>query len=115
MAHIEPTFKNIGSSCVRVQWPGLAAGDTAEPVHLAGDADRSVQVEGTFDGATITIEGSIDETNFRTLSDPTGTGLTFTAARIEAITEACVQIRPTVTAGGAGVDLTVSVLLRSSR
>ena len=114
MAHVEPTFKNIGSSCVRVEWAGIAAGDTAEPVQWAGDADRSVQVEGTFDGATITIEGSIDEVNFRTLSDPTGTGLTFTSGRIEAITEAVVMIRPSIS-GGTTVDVTVSLLLRSSR
>lgn len=115
MATIQPVMKDIGSNCVRATWPNMAQGDDAAPVKLGGAADRSVQVEGTFDGVSVAIKGSIDETNFETLSDPTGTSLVFTAAKIEAITEATVQIKPELSGAGAATNVTVSLLVRSSK
>lgn len=109
------TTKNIGSSCVLVQWADLANGDEGEPVKLAGAADRSVQVEGVFSGATVAVVGSLDESNFEVLTDPQGNGLNFTAAKIEAVTEATVQAKPTVSGGDGSTLVTVSMLLRSAK
>ncbi len=109
------TTKNIGSSCVLVQWANLANGDEGEPAKLAGAADRSVQIEGTFSGATAAIVGSIDEVNFEVLTDPQGNGLNFTAPKIEAVTEATVQVKPTVSGGDGSTLVTVSMLLRSAK
>lgn len=109
------TTKNIGSSCVLVQWANMANSDEGEPVKLAGAADRSVQVEGTFSGATVAVVGSLDEANFEVLTDPQGNGLNFTTGKIEAVTEATVQVKPTVTGGDGSTLVTVSMLLRSAK
>jgi hypothetical protein len=56
----------------------LGNADTGIAIDMTDYADRSVQVEGTFGSATITIEGSNDGTNWETLRDPQGVALTFT-------------------------------------
>ena len=71
----------------KIYWTGLAKGDTGAPfradlIHAAGGSDRSAQIVGTFDSATITIEGSNDGTNYTTLTDPQGNALSFTTAAI---------------------------------
>jgi hypothetical protein len=95
-------------------WSGLtkATDDTGDPVALPNRADRSVQVTGTFGGGTIVIEGSLDGTNYVTLTDPQGNSLSKTAAFLEAISEAVRYIRPRVTAGDGTTSLVCTILFR---
>ena len=93
-------------------WSGLAAGDDGAPIDLAAFADRSVQVAGTFDGATVEIHGTVDGTNYVVLSDPQGNALSFSTAKIEAVTELVYRIKPVVSGGGASTNLTVSLIAR---
>jgi len=96
-----------------ITWPSLANGDDGGPVGGSGWADKSVQVEGTFGGGgTVVLEGSNDGTNYRTLNDPFGVPLSFTAAGIHAITEATRYIRPRVTGGDGTTGITATVLVR---
>ena len=95
-----------------VTWAALAANDDGAPLKYGQLADRTVQVAGTFDGATVVLEGSLDGSHYHTLTDPQGNALSFTAAGLEAVTEAVAFIRPRVTGGGAGVALDVLLLLR---
>jgi len=82
-------------------------------VHYALATDRSVQVHGTFGvGGTVLIEGSNDGTNWYTLTDPQGNALSVTAAKIEAISEPTVYVRPRVTAGDGTTSLTVTIFAR---
>lgn len=100
-----------------VQWAGLAAsGDDGQvyPCFQIALADRSVQVEGTFGGATVLIEGSLDGANFRTLTDALGSPLSFTAAGLKYITEPVAYVRPRLTAG-AGASLTVTMFFGGQR
>lgn len=92
-------------------WANLAAGDDGAPIEAVEFADRSVQVAGTFGGATLVVEGSNDSTAYGTLTDPQGNDLNITAARIEMVSEVTRLIRPRVQ-GGTGVNLTISLLTR---
>lgn len=103
-----------------VVWEGLVKGDTGEsdesgsPLGMSSFADRSVQVTGTFDSATVTIEGSNDGTTWATLSDQVGDDLSFTAAGIAMVAELTRYIRPAVSDSGGSADIDVTMLVRSS-
>lgn len=93
-------------------WEGMASGDTAVAVELAQLADRSVQVSGAFDGATINIEGSINGVDYATLTDPQGNALSFTSGRIEGVTELVAYIRPAIVGGGASAAVDIHLLMK---
>lgn len=95
----------------RVTWEALAAGDDGQAFAPLYQRDMSVQVTGTFGGATVTLEGSNDGTNWYTLNDPFGTALSFTAAGLEGITEHCWQYRPNITGGDGTVDIDVVMVV----
>lgn len=117
MATIIPTFSKIrgpagGIDAVVATWTGLAAsGDVGQALQRTDLVDRSVQVNGTFSGATLVFEGSNDGTNYFTLSNPSGTTLSFTAAGLMQVTEATAWVRPHVTSG-SGASLTVTLTAR---
>jgi hypothetical protein len=96
----------------------LGPGDDGEAVALPRHADRTVQVTGTFGGATVKIEGTLDDSTWAPLTDPQGNVLTFTSypagysSVIEAISEAVVAVRPVVV-GGTGTNLTITLFCRS--
>ena len=78
MAVVPPAIVNVSMHDVTagtddkahvVTWV-LTNGDTATPLVMPYSTDRSVQVEGTFAGSSVTIEGSNDGANYRTLRDP---------------------------------------------
>ena len=64
MTTIVPTFSKIrgpagGIDAVVATWTALAAsGDVGQPLQRVDLSDRSVQVAGSFAGATIVFEGS---------------------------------------------------------
>ncbi len=91
----------------------LATGDDGAPIEAVEFADRSVQVAGTFGGASVVIEGSNDSAAYGTLTDPQGNDLAIVGAKVEMITEVTRLIRPRVQ-GGSGVNVTVSLLARFS-
>lgn len=113
MATITPTGEKVpgpvGKASV-VTWSAMATGDTGSAVQSPGFSDRSVQVEGTFGGATVTIQGSNDGTNYYTLTDTAGVALTFTSAGLRQMLQITRYVRPAVTAG-AGSALKVSLLI----
>jgi len=101
-------------------WTGLtnATTDDGEPIgtDYAGYSDRSVQVIGTFGvGGTVRIEGSLDGTNYAVLTDPQGNALDITSAKIEAISEAVLYMRPRVTGGDGTTSLSVYIFGRQER
>jgi hypothetical protein len=123
MATIQPTLTGVPDTAAGAgfvaSWGPIHQGDVCTPItELSGKvdhADRSVQVEGTFGGATIALNGSNDKSNFRTLNDPSMTPLTFTAAGLRAVLEAVVQFAPSISGGDGTTGVTVSVLLRRLR
>lgn len=89
----------------------LGVSDDGVPIEVVNFADRSVQVEGSFGGASVSIEGSNDGLNYRTLTDPQGNDLLISTAKIEMITEVTRFLRPRVISGTT-TSLTVSLLAR---
>lgn len=105
-----------GQSYLRTAWTGLLNGDDGSPQRQVSQADRSVQVKGTFGvGGTVVIEGSNDEgVSYVTLVDQAGAALSFTAAGIKQIRDLPGLIRPRVTAGDGTTSLEVHLIARSN-
>ena|SRR3990167_7608547 len=101
-----------GVPAVLVTWVALAIGDTGEPVSLLDYPDKTVTVEGTIGGGTLTMQGSNDGTNYYSLTDPQGSAIALTAAGIKLITENPVWIRPS--ASGGAPTFQVRILCRRS-
>lgn len=117
MTTIVPTFSKIrgpagGIDAVVATWtPLAAAGDIGQPLQRTDLADRSVQVAGTFAGATLVLEGSNDGANYFTLSNPAGAALSFTSAGLMQVNQPTAWVRPRVTLG-SGASLTVTLAAR---
>ncbi len=117
MTTIVPTFSKIrgpsgGIDALVATWtPLAAAGDIGQPLQRLDLADRSVQVAGTFAGATVVLEGSNDGANWFTLSSPSGAALSFAAAGLMQVNVPAAFVRPHVTAG-SGASLTVTLTAR---
>jgi len=117
MATVVPTFSKIrgpsgGIDAIVATWtPLAAAGDIGQALQRTDLADRSVQVTGTFAGATIVLEGSNDGTNYFTLSNPAGVAVSFAAAGLMQVNLPTAWVRPRVTVG-AGAALAVTMTAR---
>jgi len=96
--------------CRRVLWETMGNDDQGTAQLLGRHADGSVQVIGTFGGATVTLQGSNDGTNWVTLTDDQGVAITFTTAGLKMFLPRTWKIRA-ITAGGSGTDLDVHLLL----
>ena len=103
----------------RRQWIDMPADEVGDPVALPRHADRSVQITGSFDGASLRIEGTIDGDAWAPLTDPQGNDLVVGSypagytSKIEAISEAVVAVRPRTVGGGASTALTITLFARS--
>lgn len=90
------------------QWD-LAAGDDGVQVAHTDSGDRTVQVTGTFGGATVLVEGSLDGSNWFTLRDAPGVALSFTSPGLRSVLENAPLIRARA-AGGDGTTAIVVIL-----
>lgn len=107
----------------RVSWTLTTASPNGAYLKQPGASDRSVQVFGTFGGATCILEGSNDprvETDpgnavWSPLTDNGSTAISFTAAGIEAVNENPLYIRPRLSVVGSGATITVSLLSRGTK
>lgn len=103
---------------VIVQWREVGNADTCLPADLAGHTDRSIQVTGTLDGATVSAQGTNDASlAYAPLTDPQGNDIAISAypsgysSKIEAVSEATRLFRPAVT-GGTAPSVTITLLAR---
>jgi hypothetical protein len=108
------TDVSIDGSVQKVIWTPLTnTNQDGGPAQGIEFADRCVQVTGTFGGATITIQGSNDGTNWDTLNNAQGTAATFTAQGTKQLVEVPQFVRPLLS-GGSGSSLTVTMIARRS-
>lgn len=99
------------SSCVT--WPALGNGDTGAPIAFGAYTDRTIQFHGTFGvGGAVAFEGSNDNTNWFTLTDPQGNPIAKTSAALEAVSEATRFVRPHVTGGDGSTSITAVLFMR---
>lgn len=98
-------------STIKCVW-SFTGGDTGTPIAFAEWADRTVQMAGTWNGATVLWEGSNDGgTTYLPLTDPQGNAIAKTTDSIESVTEVCELARPRVSSG-AVTAVTIAVVLR---
>ncbi len=112
---VAPTQSNVwanpfGNNISSIVWSGLG-NEAGDPIKGPGWTDRSAQIDGTFSGATVVIEGSNDGVTYFTLHDPLGNLVSTAVAAIFQILEVTAFIRPRVSGGDApDVDVTLLVL-----
>lgn len=113
MATINPSRSSANVGIDVIQWEACATGDTIVADQPAGLSPLTgcVQATGTFGGATVTLTGSNDGTNYVTLTDTTGADISLTAADLVEFSTACRYIKPGIS-GGSGDDVDVTVVLR---
>lgn len=117
MATINPTITRVGDGDVlKVVWEGIAAGDTCAALSekYAQWADRCVEIVGTFDGATITLQGSNGGSTYYTLNDPTGTDISAASAKLFQVLENPLFTKPAISAGTT-VDVDVIMIMRRAQ
>ena len=118
MATITPTTTNLNDAFNRghlTQWTPLTFSglDAGAPLEQFGEADRSIQINGTFGaGGTVIIEGSNDGSIYATLKDHLGVALSVTAAGIYSVDQITRYLRPRISAGDGTTSLTVTALSR---
>ncbi len=94
-------------------WETLTADDDGDWISVEGTSDISVWFQGTIDGATVTLQGTMDDgSTLYTLQQLDLTDISFTAipdhAQVAAVPT---KIRPKVTGGGT-CDIDVYVCAR---
>ncbi len=96
-------------------WEALVTGSLdGEAIEIPGRADMCVQVVGTFDTATLTMQGSNDGTNWAPLTDPADADIAMTVTGISQIMEKTKFVRPLVSSVGATTDLDVFLFVRAT-
>lgn len=113
MATVNPTVTYIGDNAVHFKWTLTNANVDGAPigVKFAEFRDRSVQMAGTWDSATIVWQGSnVDASlTYATLNDAQGSAISKTAdGGPEQIMEATLWQRPLASGGGASQSVVVS-------
>ena len=110
------TTPSFDGSVVMVSWAGLAAsGDVGDAQSYSSYGDKTFVVSGTFTGSpTVLIEGSNDAVNWVTLSNRQGTAMTFTASAMNTSQDKPIYVRPRMTAGSGGANITVQAACHHS-
>lgn len=107
-----------GYNAHMVDWTTITTGTgstaTGDVVEVAMGNDRSVQIDGTFDSATVVFQGSNDGTNWFSLTDPQGNAISKTSAAIEAISELTRYVRPSIS-GSANGSTSINVHMFAKR
>ena len=113
MATITPTMTPTTEGIPRIIWEGAATGDTINAYAMTQQYGlaASIQIVGTFGGATVALEVSNDGTNWAAASDVQGDAVSATAAAYHELSVSAAYVRPTVT-GGTGDDIDIIMVLR---
>lgn len=112
---IDYTRNDFPGLCYRYNWTVIPQDDEGVPISIPGASDRTVQVVGTFNGAAVTFEASLDNSNWFTCTDLQGNAISMTSAGAEFITENAVHYKPVVTGGDGDTSITVYMLSRNTR
>lgn len=113
MAAVSPNIVFITPGIPVVKWEAANSTDGASAYALNGRLGLSaaIQVVGTFGGATVKLQVSVDGVTYYDLSDTAGNPISATAAGIFEFSTSAVYIKPDIS-GGTGDDLDIFVALR---
>jgi hypothetical protein len=114
---ITPVYTDLLSSnngsVKQFTWALTTAVPDGVPMEWIEWADRTWQAVGAFGGATVSIQGSNDGTNWFSLTNAAGGAVvSFTAAGGAATIELPRYVRPNLTVVGSGAAITVIVVAR---
>ena len=91
-------------------WASLDGADTATAADMASNPDKSVEISGTYDSATIVIQGSNSGATWFTLTDYDGNSLSYTTGnKLVGIRENVRLIRPVTSGGGGSTALNIII------
>lgn len=112
MAVRQPSATTIGiGAAVRITWSGLLTTDNGDAIDYAPYLNKTFHVFGTFGGASVTIQGSNDGTNWGPLNDATNAVLSLTSVKPIRRSDDIPQfVRPVVVGGDGTTNLTVVCL-----
>lgn len=115
MPAITATVNMVGSpdGVPSVVWADIAPGDTGTPYLVRNRYGfvGSVQISGTFGGATITLEQSNDGVTWFPAVDTLGNAISATSAEIAEISLAAIYLKPVIS-GGTGSSVDVIIVFR---
>lgn len=113
MAVITPVRSSATLGASVITWANVETGDTATESLISGQSGAigTIQVQGTFGGATISLQGSNDGINFSNITDAAGNAVTLSAAGLREFSTAAPYLRPGVS-GGTGMKVTVTLVVR---
>ncbi len=113
MADISPKASVPTSGVTLHTWENVTENDTPVGIKItgAGTVLMAYQVTGTFNSATVVIQGSNDGVNWVNLNDILGNQISVSAAGGGEISSSFVYLRPSIS-GGTSQDITVSVATR---
>ena len=104
----------VGDAAIAT-WALTTADHTGVGIAYENYQDRTYHVFGTFGGATVVWEGSLDGgTTWGILHDPQGNATGETVAQIETLSEAVPLIRPRLSVVGSGAAITCALYMRRS-
>ncbi len=116
MATVDPVLKRTAEGIPYIIWEGIVTGDTItayalpEPWGLAA----SLQISGTFGGATVKLQQSNDNSTYLDIKDVHGTVVSATANAIFEMSLSAAYMRPSIASGSAN-DIDVILVLRGKR
>jgi len=113
MATVDWSKQVFDGGAIVYTWT-LTGTDDGKPVTMPRFGDRSVDLEGTFGGGTILIEGTNvmagASTDYKTLRDQADTFLSFTTDDLKLIVPVCVKIRPRASVSVTSVKVSLLIL-----
>lgn len=107
MAEIKPIVATSNDKYQTFTWAGVTQADTFGAAAVGRLRDITVQMFGTIGGTTVTLQGSMDGTNFAGLSDG-AEAISLTAAGLARVAERPRFMKPS-RSGGTGVNITVVI------
>ena len=108
MANITPNQQGEDGNTHRYVWSNVNTGDVCLPAQHPGAPDRTVQVFGTFGGASVGFNGTLEDApaNYFPLTKDGTNAIAIVAAGGSIIAENTNWTQPVVT-GGAASGLTI--------
>lgn len=110
MANIAPVVTPLMQRGRLITWGPFTENDTPLLAEVPGGRDVSVQIAGTFGGATVVLNGSNDGVNFVGSKDLDAAAISKAAAALVGVREKTRYYKPTVS-GGTGQSLTVTLFV----
>ena len=113
MAAPTTTDLNGDRSVMLYTWTLTTADPTGDPISWSDWTDRSVQMTGTWGGATCVLEGA-NVATYLPITDPQSNAVSKTSDALEACVEVTRFVRPRLSTVGVGATIVVTLLARRS-